>query len=212
MRIAIFGSTGGTGRELVRLGLESGHAVTAFARDTARLADVRNDRLRVVRGDVLDPPTVLDGVAGQDAVLSAIGAGRARTALRQDGTANIIRAMERSGVKRLISLSSLGVGDSRSNLSFFVKHLVFPFVLRHVMADHARQERVIKQSDLDWIIVRPGYLTDGPLTGTYLHGFPVTERNLRGQIARADVADFMLNQLEDPQYLHETPELSYQAG
>ncbi|MDJ0709540.1 MAG: SDR family oxidoreductase [Woeseiaceae bacterium] len=209
MKITIFGSTGGTGRELVRLGLDYGHAVTAFAREKEKLADVRNDQLRVVQGDVLDLRTVVEGVVGQDAVLSAIGAGRARTRLREDGTSNIIETMEQAGVKRLISLSSLGIGDSRSNLPFVLRYVVFPTVLRHTMADHERQERVIRQSNLDWTIVRPSYLTDGPLTGTYLHGFSITEKKLKGKIARADVADFMLKQLEDRRYVHETPGLSY---
>ncbi len=209
MKITIFGSTGGTGRELVRLGLDYGHTVTAFVRDKAKLADMRNDQLRVVQGDVLDPGTVLEGIAGQEAVLSAIGAGRVRTRLREHGTTIIMKAMELAGVKRLVSLSSLGIGDSRGNLPFVVKFVIFPTVLRHTMADHERQERVIRQSNLDWTIVRPGYLTDGPLTGTYLHGFSVTERNLKGRISRADVADFMLKQLEDSGYVHETPGLSY---
>ncbi len=209
MKITIFGSTGGTGRELVRLGLDCGHTVTAFVREEAKLADVRNDQLRVVQGDVLDRSTVSEGVAGQEAVLSAIGAGRARTRLREDGTSNIIEAMEQAGVKRLVSLSSLGIGDSRSNLPFVLRFVIFPTVLRHTMADHERQERVIRQSNLDWTIVRPSYLTDGPHTGTYLHGFSATEKNLKGRISRADVADFMLKQLDDSRYVHETPGLSY---
>ncbi len=194
---------------MVRLGLDYGHTVTAFARDSAKLADMRSDQLRVVQGDVLDPSKVLEGVAGQEAVLSAIGAGRARTRLREYGTSNIIDAMEKAGVRRLVSLSSLGIGDSRSNLPFVLRYVIFPTLLRHTMADHERQERVVRQSNLDWTIVRPSYLTDGPLTGTYLHGFSVTERNLKGRIARADVADFMLKQLEDNRYVHETPGLSY---
>ena len=204
-----FGSTAGTGRELVKLGLDNNHAVTAFARDPAKLSDFDYERLSVFHGDVLDPQSVERAVAGHEAVLSAIGAGRVRTTLRHDGTGNIVKAMEKSGVKRLISLSSLGVGGSRSNLPFFVRRIIVPFVLRHAFADHEDQERLIKQSDLDWIIVRPSYLTDGPLTGTYLHGFPVTERSLKGQIARADVADFMLKQLEDSRYLHQSVGLSY---
>jgi len=190
MKLVVFGSTGGTGQELTRLGLAKGHAVTAFARNTKRLADMQNGQLRLVQGNVLDLAKVSEAIRGQEAVLSAIGSGRARTS-------------------RLVSLSSLGVGDSRNNLPFMLRYIVFPTVLRHAMADHKRQEDVIRQSKLDWTIVRPSYLTDGPLTGTYLHGFSVTERNLKGKIARADVADFMLKQLEDRRYVHETPGLSY---
>ena len=209
MKITIFGSTGGTGRELVRLGLDRGHVVTAFVRDTAKLAGIRNDQLRVVQGDVLDPGTVFEGVVGQEAVVSAIGAGRARTRLREHGTSNIIEAMEQAGVKRLVSLSSLGIGDSRGNLPFVVKFVIFPTVLRHVMADHECQEQIVRQCHLDWTIVRPGFLTDGPFTGTYRHGFPVTQRDIEGKISRADVADFMLKQIEDRLYIGESPGLSY---
>lgn len=209
MNIVVFGSTGGAGRELVRLGLRYGHTVTAFARDESKLADMHDSQLRVVQGDVLDPDSVAASIAGQEAVLSAIGAGRARTRLREDGTSNIVKAMELAGVRRLVSLSSLGIGDSRSNLPFVVRYFIFPTVLRHTMADHERQEQVIRQSDLDWTIVRPAYLTDGPLTGAYLHGFSVNEKNLKGKVSRADVADFMMKQLEDRRYVRKAPGLSH---
>ena len=209
MKLIIFGSTGGTGRELLKQALDQGHNIVAYARNPAKIDDIKHAGLQVVRGDILDPAAVESATARQEAVLSTIGAGAERTTLREDGTRNIVEAMERTGVQRLISQSSLGVGDSRANLSFFTKYIIVSVFLRHAFADHERQEAVIKQSSLDWTIARPSHLTDGPRTGAYRHGFPTTDRRITGKISRADVADFMLSQLADDTYLHQTPGVSY---
>jgi putative NADH-flavin reductase len=209
MKLIVFGSTGGTGRELIKQALDQGHNVVAYARHPAKIDDIKHASLQVVRGDVLDPAVVESAVAGQEAVLSTIGAGAERTTLREDGTRNIVKAMEKTGVRRLICQSSLGVGDSRTNLPFFTKYIIVSVFVRHAFADHERQEAVVKQSSLDWTVVRPSHLTDGPLTGTYRHGFPATDKRITGKISRADVADFMLKQLTDDTYLHKTPGLSY---
>jgi len=209
MKLVIFGSTGGTGRELVKQALEQGHSVTAYARDPAKIGNLQHSRLSVLRGDVLDPTTVATAVAGREAVLSSIGAGAERTTLREEGTRNIIEGMQGAGVKRLICQSSLGVGESRANLSFFTKYIIVPLFLRHPFADHERQEAVVKQCRLDWTIVRPPHLRDGPRTGVYRHGFPTTDTSIKGWISRADVADFMLKQLADDTYLRQTPGVSY---
>lgn len=209
MRLVVFGSTGGTGRELVKQALEQGHDVTAFARKPSKLDDLAHANLQASRGDVLDSAAVESVVKEQDVVLSAIGAGAARSTLRADGTQIIIEAMEKASVRRLISQSSLGVGDSRANLGFFTKHIVVSLFLRHAFADHERQEAIVKRSSLDWIIIRPPHLTDGPRTGVYLHGFPPSDRRITGKVSRADVADFMLKQVTDDTYLRQTPGVSY---
>jgi putative NADH-flavin reductase len=206
MKIIIFGATGGTGRELVTQALDRGHEVTAFVRDPDRLGVPGPE---VVRGDVLDQFAVERALAGQEAVLVAIGAGAGRTTLREEGTRNIVAGMRATGVKRLICLSSLGVGDSRANLSFFTRYIVVGVFLRHAFADHERQEAVVRETSLDWTIVRPPHLKDGPRTGEYLHGFPPVKTRIEGRISRADVADFMLDQLEDDTYLRQTPGVSY---
>jgi putative NADH-flavin reductase len=209
MKLLIFGSTGGTGRELVEQALDQGHSVSAFARDPAKIQDLQHQSLKVVSGDVLDSAAVEGAVSGQEAILSTIGAAASRTTLREDGTRNIVEAMQGTGVKRLICLSSLGVGDSRANLSFFTRNIIVAVFLRHAFADHERQEAVVRQSSLDWTIVRPPHLKDGPRTGVYRHGFPTTDKRIKAWISRADVADFMLKQLVDDTYLHKTPGVSY---
>jgi len=209
MKLVIFGSTAGTGRELLEQALEDGHDVSAFARTPEKIDDLEYPNLQVIQGDVLDSDAVEAAVAGQEAVLCTIGAGAGRTTLREDAIRNIVQAMDRTGVQRLICQSSLGVGDSRANLGPFTKHVVVGLFLRHAFADHERQEAVIKQSALKWTIVRPPHLLDTPRTGVYRHGFPPTDRDVKGQVSRADVADFMLSQLTDESYVERTPGVSY---
>jgi putative NADH-flavin reductase len=207
MKIAIFGATGSVGKEAVKQAIEQGHIVTAFVRDPARLA-IEDANLRVVKGDVLDISSVERGVIGQDAVLCILGAGR-KGKVRSEGTRNIMTAMEKVGVRRLICQSSLGVGDSSGNLNFFWKYIMFGMLLREAYADHVQQEELVKQSGLEWTIVRPAAFTDGPRTGKYRHGFSGDASGLTLKISRADVADFLLKQLVDYTYLRKTPGLSY---
>ncbi|MEU5759310.1 SDR family oxidoreductase [Nocardia sp. NPDC047648] len=206
MKIAVFGATGTVGRLVVEQALREGHEVTAFTRSAASVTQ-RHDRLRVVEGDVLDTDSVQRAVQGQDAVLISLGNGR-KGVVRAGGTAAIIDAMNRTGVKRLICQTTLGVGDSRGNLNFLWKYVMFGLLLRPAYADHVRQEEYVLASDLDWTIVRPSAFTDGPATGSYRRGFPAGEGGLSLKIARADIADFMIEQLTDTTYLRQTPGIS----
>ena len=116
-----------------------------------------------------------------------------------------------TGIRRFVCQTSLGYGDSRQVLDrtpFYFKYIIVPFFLREGFADHQLQEDVIKQSRLDWIIVRPGSLTDGPRTGAYRHGFPAGDPTIKAQVSRADVAEFMLKQLADDTYLRKMPGVS----
>lgn len=192
---------------MVAQALEQGHRVTAFVRDPGKL-DIVHPQLRVFQGDVLDPTSVEAAMPDHEAVFCALGAGR-KGIVRSEGTRNIIGAMVKTGIKRLICQSTLGVGDSRGNLNFFWKCLMFGVLLREAYEDHVIQEDQVVKSDLDWTIVRPAAFTDGDLTGTYRHGFPGSDRTTALKISRADVADFMLRQLTDNRYHHLTPGLSY---
>ncbi|MEZ0611866.1 NAD(P)-dependent oxidoreductase [Fibrella sp. WM1] len=207
MRIIIFGATGSIGRELVRQALDQGHTVTAFSRRPEALK-VEHPALQVYAGDVLDYAAVEQAIGGHDAVLCALGAGRKGT-VRAEGTRHIIQAMEREGIDRLICQTTLGAGNSRENLNFFWKHLMFGLLLKQAMQDHELQEQYIRRSSLDWTIVRPAAFTDGPLTNQYKHGFGPNADGLTLKISRADVAAFMLTQLTAATYLRKTPGLSY---
>ncbi|MGI9535434.1 MAG: NAD(P)-dependent oxidoreductase, partial [Desulfocapsaceae bacterium] len=170
--------------------------------------NTKHTNLKVIQGDVMDVASVEKAVTEQDAVLCSLGAG-SKGAVRSEGARNIVRAMEKANVRRFICLSTLGVGDSWDNLSFFWKYIMFSGLLRQAYADHVLQEDYVKQSDLDWTIVRSGAFTNGQRTGLYRHGFPGTDKTSKLEISRADVADFMLKQLTDDTYRHMTPGLAY---
>ncbi len=207
MKLLIFGATGNIGRQIVNQALSQGHTVTAFAREASKVG-IEHPSLRISLGDVMDPVSVENAIQGHDAMLCSIGAGR-KGNVRAEGTRNIISAMQKLGIRRLICQSSLGVGDSRGNLNAFWKYIMFGLLLRPAYADHVRQEKYVRQSNLDWTIVRPGAFTDGALTGQYRHGFSDTDKTTKLKISRSDVADFMLRQLFDTKYLHSSPGLSY---
>ncbi|MFD0365321.1 NAD(P)-dependent oxidoreductase [Nocardia sp. GCM10030253] len=206
MKIAVFGATSTVGRQVVEQALAQGHEVTAFTRSAAGVGQ-QHERLHIIEGDVLDTASVERAVVGQDAVLISLGAGR-KGVIRAGGTRAVIEAMNRTGVKRLIAQTTLGVGDSRGNLNFLWKYVMFGMLLRQAYADHVQQEEYVRASDLDWTIVRPSAFTDGPRTGSYRRGFPSDETGLALKIARADIAEFMLEQLTDTSYLRQAPGIS----
>lgn len=206
MRILIIGATGGTGKELVAQALERGHQVTAFVRKPGKLK-IQHERLTVHQGNVLDHSSVEAAVKGQDVVLSALGHKRLfyPTRILSAGTENLINAMNRHGVRRFICETSLGVGNSYGRLGLYYTLFVIPVILQFYWWDKHRQERNIRDSSLDWVIVRPGALTNGKKRGVYKHGPRVGNYLWTVRISRADVADFMLNQISDDQYLHAAP-------
>ena len=210
MKLTFFGSTGGTGRQVVSQALEHGHGVTAFARNPGKL-DQKHEKLQMVQGDVMDFASVERAIQEQDAVLCSLGMPNImdKSQLRANGTKNIISAMKKTAVKRFICQSSLGVGDSHEALPFHYKYLIAPLFMRHLYADHNLQENYIKDSQLDWIIARAGTLIDGEHTGSYKHGFAADDKTVTLKISRTDVADFMLRQLTEDTYLHKTPCISY---
>jgi putative NADH-flavin reductase len=207
MKIVIFGATGSVGKHLVRQSLELGHEVTAFVRDAHKIASA-DKKIRIRTGDVLDAQQVSDAIVNQDVVLCALGAGR-KGKVRSQGTYNIIQAMETRGVKRLICETTLGCGDSRGNLNFVWKHIMFGWFLKKAYEDHQLQEKHIFKSDLDWTIIRPAAFTNGPLTKKYRYGFPPTEKSITLKISRADLAHFMLQQLDKEASLKKCISLSY---
>lgn len=208
MRVIIFGATGTVGKQVVLQALGLGYQVRAFVRSPGSLAEIGHKDLEIFKGDVLNAGSVMDAVRNQDAVICVLGAGK-NGGVRATGTRHIIAAMEKLGVHRLICQSTLGAGDSRPNLNFLWKYIMFGWLLRDAYQDHQLQEQYVKESRLDWTIVRPAAFTNGPATGIFKHGFSPTEKSITLKISRADVAMFLLMQLESDQYLRKTPGLSY---
>ncbi|HLE33455.1 MAG TPA: SDR family oxidoreductase [Bacteroidota bacterium] len=210
MKVLVFGATGGTGRALVEQALEQGHTVTAFARNPRKIKIV-HERLTVAEGNVLDFDAVDRAVQSHDAVLSALGHKRwfIRTTILSRGTRNIITAMEKHGVKRFICETSLGVGDSLGRLGLLYTLFIIPFITFFYFRDKARQERLIKGSSLEWVIVRPAQLTNGKKRGVYRHGAKIGSYLFTQRISRADVADFMLRQLNDDSCLRQAVGIAY---
>ncbi len=193
MNIAVFGATGKTGLEIVKQALEGGHKVTAFVRDPARLA-IENKNLNVVTGDVFDTASVAQAIKGQDAAVCALGAGSdlKKTTVRTIGTINIIAGMKQNNVKRLVVITAMGVGESWDTLSMFNKFF-FATLLKSSRVDHEAQESAVRESGLDWTIIRPSGLVDTPRTGVYDFGENIPAKT--SKIARADVADLILKEL-----------------
>jgi putative NADH-flavin reductase len=216
MRLIIFGANGQTGLELVSQALDEGHRVTAFVRNP-RTMNIQHPDLKVVKGDLLEYDLVQAAMQGQEVVLSVLGVNSfKKNSIISDGTQNIIRAMNEHNTTRFICVTTMGLGESKNqkgwayimpiSLMFRIQRLP---ILRNQFVDRELQEEHIKNSTLDWIIVRPGGLTNGPRTGSYSHGFSIEDTTVKVQISRADVADFMLKQIADDTYLHKTPSLSY---
>lgn len=209
-RILIIGSTGGTGRRLIEQALERGYVVTAMARNPAKLG-IEHPRLNVVSGDVLDYESVEAAVKDQDAVLSALGHKRFfyPTRILSDGTRNILKAMDARGVRRLVCETALGFGDTAGRMGLLYSLLIIPLVLPFYFYDKTRQEKLIAASTLDWVIVRPGALTNSEKRGVKHHGNNVGNFITGARISRADAADFMLDQLESDDYLGTAPGVSW---
>ena len=199
MKLAIFGATGNTGLELVKQALEKGHQVTAFVRDPSRLS-IKHDQLNFVTGDVFDPASVAEAVQNQDVVVCALGArDLKKTTIRATGTTNIIQAMKQHNVQRLLVVTSMGTGDSWDTLSM-VNKFFYATLLKSSREDHEAQETAVKQSGLDWTIIRPSGLTDEPRTGVYEVGENIPAKT--SKIARADVADLIVKELTQNALIH----------
>jgi len=201
MKLLIIGGTGGTGKELIRQALEQGHHLTALVRNPKKVKIV-HPNLVLIKGNVLDPDQVQKAVEGQDAVLSALGHKKfiIKTTILSEGTKNIIDAMQKQNVRRFICITSLGINDSRFKLGLYYTLFVIPLIVFFYFLDKAKQERLIRESKLIWTIVRPGQFTNGKKRGVYKHGPNVGSYIITKMISRADVAHFMLSQLNDVTY------------
>ncbi|WP_298908231.1 NAD(P)-dependent oxidoreductase [uncultured Nostoc sp.] len=209
MRILVIGATGPTGQQIVEQGLAQGHEVTALVRNPDKF-EMQHNSLQIVKGDILDPAS-LDAVQQQDAVISSLGTKKISlesVTLLSEGTKKLLQAMERHSVKRLICITGLGAGDSKGHGGLLYDKLILPLILKRIYDDKDRQEAEIRQSNLDWVIVRPGILTNDPAKGNYRVLTDLTGVTA-GKISRADVAAFVLQQLTSDRYLNQTPLICY---
>ena len=205
MKVLVLGAAGGTGREVVRQASAAGHAVVAMVRPGSSFAAPG----AVVRmeGDARDETALARALDGCQAVASCLGTGISpfsKVTLLSAATRALVVAMDRQAVRRLVCITGVGAGDSRGHGGFLYDRLIRPVLLRTVYEDKDRQEAIIRASGLDWVIVRPSMLTDAPARGrvralTDLAGFH------GGEVARSDVAAFVVEQLASDAWLHRTP-------
>jgi uncharacterized protein YbjT (DUF2867 family) len=209
MKVIVFGATGSVGRLAVQRLLQDGHEVTAYARRPGELG-IAHPRLTACAGDAMHLDSVSQAVAGHEVVVITLGAGASRRSrVRSQGTRNVIEAMQRCGVNRLVCQTTLGAGESWSNLNFFWKYVMFGLLLRPVFLDHEHQEQLVRDSGLDWTIVRPSAFTDEPTLGALKVDIPVTERGLGLKISRAEIAAFLTRCVSEGSFMHRAVGISH---
>jgi putative NADH-flavin reductase len=210
LKVLVIGATGNLGSQVVARALEAGHAVTALARDAAKIR-MEHESLRVAQGDARNLDSLGPAVDGQEAVISCLGTSNIRDrTLRTEGARNTILAMREHGVSRLVVFSAFGAGESLPHLKRsapFFGRIIVPFLLKASFEDMGRMEEEVSASGLDWTIVRPTALTKKPGTGNVKVVLDETE-NPGGGIPYADVANFMVEQLTSDAYLHKAPAIS----
>ncbi|NEX20912.1 SDR family oxidoreductase [Thiorhodococcus mannitoliphagus] len=222
MKVVVFGATGKTGRTVALNLLAAGHEVTAFARDPAKFSSHTYEGLTILKGDALNADDVASAVAGQDAVVVSLGDSLNPVVLKlgaklgvkrntppnicEVGTANVIAAMEAASVKRMICITSYGVGDTRNRLSRVFKLWFRVLQLGEQLADKEQQERLVKGCDLNWTLLQPVGLTDGAATGRWLASTSGDRR--KRTVSRVDLADFIAQILDGDRYARETVVLS----
>ena len=207
--IAVFGATGKTGRRVLERALAAGYPVRALVRSPERLAR-SHPALTVVQGDVLDPSAVDRTIAGADVVLALFGQVKGSpTTLQADGTRNIVRSMQRHGVRRIVTLSGGGLRDEANDRPKAADHVI-RFLLKalsgDVLADAEAHLAVLRSSGLDWTVVRGPRLSEAPGRGTYRVGSVGVGTGTK--ISRDDLADFILTQVDDRTHVNAMPFVS----
>ncbi len=197
MKVLVLGATGKTGSLVVERALAAGHEVTLFVREGFHGA---HSDIRVITGDATDPGAVRTAVAGQDAVIDTIGGETPykETDLESGVARNIVDAMQAEGVKRLVVVSMMGIGDSKHQAPFWYEHILMPTFLRGATADKTAMEEEIRASGLDFVIARPPLLIDKPATGQWK---VLKEAETGHNVTREDLAQFLVDQLGATEYL-----------
>ena len=206
MKVLVIGATGATGKPAVEKLLARGDEVTAFARNPADVKQ-KSDRLKVVPGDARDLASLERAVEGQDAVLVAFGPrGLGKDDLQETLARNLIAAMKKHGVKRMVNLSAWGSGDSRPQMKFVFKIIRYT-ILKNVFDDKERGELLIDASGLDWTNVRPGRLVNEPARGGVRAS--LDGAGLKPELTREDLAEFMVGEVHADAWVKKSPLLGY---
>jgi len=205
MKIVIFGASGKTGTLITEQALAKGHHVIAFIRRPGSIIQ-HHPNLQVIVGNLNDESKLKEAIAGSDVCISALGGGSLTKHAPEviSGIDSIVTIMEQEQAGRLIYLSSIGAGESRNLMSPLVRFIIADIILRVALADHTLNEQRIEKSKLQWTIIRPGSLTNGPKTGNLKHGSNNTILKGSTKISRANVASFMLSLLEDSAYINKS--------
>jgi putative NADH-flavin reductase len=196
MKVLVIGGTRGIGREVVAAAHAAGHKLTLLARNAERISLLVTG-VRVVVGDAADADDIERAVAGQDAVVWTVGVRPTRRPVHlfSRSTQFLLAAMAKHGVRRLVCVTGIGAGDSRGHGGFFYDRILQPLFMKTVYEDKDRQEALLRASDVDWTIVRPGALTNGPPTGL-VRALTDMKDVTAGKVSRADVAAFIVENLE----------------
>ena len=206
MKVLVIGATGQTGRRAVRQLLARGDEVTAFARNPSAVTG-SGDRLRVVQGDARDLASLDRAMRGQDAVLVAFGPrSLKKDDLQEAFMRNLVAAMTKHGIRRVVNLSAWGMDDGLP-MPFFFKRVIRPLLLRHVFADKRRGEALLTASDLDYISIRPGRLLNSAARGSVRASLDAS--GLRPIMTREDLASFMIDQLTGSAWIRQSPLIGY---
>lgn len=202
MKVLVIGATGRLGSLLVEYALEAGHEVTAFARNIDRV-NLEHKRLDLYQGDVLYPGLLDGAIQGKDAVLSVIGIRQFKgpITLLSKGIRNISEIMQKHQVKRLITITGAGILQENEH-QIVMETLSFPPNLQNLSLDHLRVWELLKISTLDWTIACPSFMHNGERTQAYLTGEDRYPRKSRNEVSVEDVADFMVKEMTENQYLH----------
>ncbi|NYF79974.1 NAD(P)-dependent oxidoreductase [Granulicella arctica] len=199
MKVLVFGATGKTGGLVVERALAKGHEVSVLVRDPGRF---KVAGVRVLAGDATKAHDVLDAVRGQDVVIDTIGGTTPykTTVLESSSVQNMIAAMRAEGVRRLLVVSMMGIGESREQAPFWYKHLLMTTFLRGSTKDKAAMEDAVRASGLEYVILRPPILKDGPATGSVV---VIGKGEIGHSVVRADLANFLVDQVDGGVYLGE---------
>ncbi|HET8670579.1 MAG TPA: SDR family oxidoreductase [Candidatus Saccharimonadales bacterium] len=208
MKIVVFGASRGVGFEVVKQALEAGHCVTAFVRSLEKFT-LKHANLTICQGDSMDAAAVERAVEGQEAVISALGPTRPPVACMMETSArNIVAAMKKHGVRRLVSITGAGVRqpEDKPKLADHLIGFLLNLLAKDVVLDSAANVKAIQASDLDWTVVRYPRLNDGERTRKYQVGF--VSKDSGTQLSRADGADFVLKELVEKKWLRKLPLVS----